>query len=138
MFAVSYQGNLKALDINGGGPVWTRKASSYHSVTAGDNNLYLAESNGYITAVDQSTGAASWTQKALAYRALSAPAVSGEYVIAGDFAGYVYVLSASDGSFVASYDTGSGGIRAQPVVAGDVVYVYTNNGNLIALQLRHK
>ena len=125
LYAVSYQGNLKAINSINGKTFWSRKASSYQSMALGHGNLYVSGTNGYLSAMDKTNGASLWTQKKLLNRQLSAPAVNKGYIIVGDYAGYVHAISHIDGSIAGRYNASSSGIRVQPLVADtDVVRLY--------------
>ena len=135
LYAVSYQGNLKAINSVNGKTFWSRKASSYQSMALGQGNLYISSTNGYLSAMDKANGASLWTQKKLLNRQLSAPAINKGYIIVGDYAGYVHAISHVDGSIAGRYHVSSSGIRTQPLVADNMLYIYTNSGKLTALTM---
>lgn len=136
LYVVSYQGNLKGISAPTGQTLWSRKTSSYQGLAENHGNLYVSSTKDYVSAIDESSGGTSWTQKELAYRQLSAPTTYGNYILAGDYEGYVHVLSQNDGSIVGRYQVTSSGIRVQPLVAGNMIYVYTNGGELAALTVK--
>ena len=136
LYAVSYQGNLKAINAPTGQTLWSRKSSSYQGLTEDNNTLFVSSTNDDISSIDATSGGSSWTQKDLAYRQLSAPAADGNYIVAGDYEGYVHVLAQNDGSIVGRGKIASSGIRVQPLVVDNMIYVYTNSGELYALKLK--
>ncbi|WP_330925662.1 outer membrane protein assembly factor BamB [Candidatus Sororendozoicomonas aggregata] len=136
MFVASYQGNVAALDLYRGRLKWSKEMSSYRSLAEGFGSLYVTDQDSYVSSLDQRTGASSWQQKDLEYRDLSAPATFGNYVVVGDYEGYIHLLSQVDGSMVGRYHVGSSAIEAQPVVDGDRVYIQTVNGKLVALSMK--
>ena len=136
LYAISYQGNMKAINAPNGQTLWSRKASSYQSLTEGHGNLYTSSAKDRISAIDESTGGSLWSQNDLAYRQISAPASYDQYIVVGDYEGYIHVLSQKDGSIVGRYHVASSGIRVQPIVDKNMVYVYTNGGELAALTIK--
>ena len=136
LYMVSYQGNVVSLDRDGGRVLWARESSSYESITEGFGNIYLSDSGSTVSAVDQRTGAIVWSQKDFANRGLSGPSAVGSYVVAGDFEGYLHVISQVDGRIVGRTKVDSSGIRSRPLVVDDVIYVYTNGGDLAALKIQ--
>ncbi|MCL6269014.1 outer membrane protein assembly factor BamB [Sansalvadorimonas sp. 2012CJ34-2] len=136
VYMVSYQGNVVALDPASGRLQWVREASSYQGLTEGFGNIYMSDADSVLSAVDQRTGSVVWSQKELEHRSLSGPAAVNNYVVAGDFEGYLHVVSQVDGRIVGRGKVDSSGVRSSPLVVGDTIYVYTNKGNLAALKLK--
>ncbi|MCW7551900.1 outer membrane protein assembly factor BamB [Endozoicomonas gorgoniicola] len=132
VFMVSYQGNAAALDMYSGRVRWNREISSYKSMSSGFGSLYLTDQDSYVSSIDQRTGAVGWRQDQLEYRQVSAPAAYSSYVAVGDLDGYVHLLSQVDGSMVGRYKVGTA-IKAQPVSAGDLLFVLDAKGKLYAL-----
>ena len=135
IYIVSYQGKLVAVSASDAQVLWSQKASSYQSLSAGFGNIYVSEENGFIQAFDQRSSASVWRQSALEYRQTTAPAVLGNAVVVGDYEGYLHFMSQVDGHFVARYQADSAGVRGNMVVEGGVLYVLGNSGRLVALQL---
>jgi outer membrane protein assembly factor BamB len=135
VYVVSFQGDAVAVAEDTGIALWRRPLSSYAGLTADWRQLYVTDTSDTVWAVQQSNGAALWRQRDFFNRRLTAPAVLGDYVIVGDFEGYVHLLSRSDGSEVGRTRVGGGPITAQPVVVGDVAYVYGDDGSLAALSV---
>jgi outer membrane protein assembly factor BamB len=58
------------------------------------------------------------------------PAVYGEYVVVGDFEGYLHWLSKTDGRLLGRIEITDEPIVAQPVVVEDTLYVYATDVSL--------
>ena len=134
LFLASFQGNVAGLDLYSGRVRWTRELSSYKPMAEGFGALYLTDESDYISSVDQRTGASNWRQENLEYRRVTAPASFGSYVAVGDFDGYVHLLSQVDGSFAGRFKSGSNALTSQPLVRGDMMYLISASGELIALK----
>lgn len=136
LYVVTYQGQLAALDLQSGRPLWQRQASSYVGVAAGFGNIYLSQASGSVEGIDERSTSALWSNDALARRQLSSPAVFSSNVAVGDLEGYLHLLSQVDGRFVGRVRVDSDGLRARPLVVGDWLYAYGNSGKLVAYTLR--
>ncbi len=135
IYVVSFQGDLVAVAEDTGIVLWRRPLSSYAGLAADWRQVYVTDSGDNVWAVQQQNGAALWRQRDLYNRRLSAPGVLGDYILVGDFEGYVHLLSRTDGGFEGRIRVGDGPITAAPVVVGDVAYVYGDDGKLAALSV---
>lgn len=133
LYVASYQGKMAGLDVDSGRTLWERDASSYAGVAQGFGSVYIAEANGTVEGVDERSTTGLWSNDQLARRQLSAPEVYSSYIAVGDFEGYLHLLSQVDGRFVGRTRVDSDGLRARPLVDGDMIYVYGNSGKLEAL-----
>ena len=106
LYAVSYQGRLAAIDVERGQFLWARDFSSYSGLQVDDKAVYLSDDHGFVWALDRFNGATLWKQTKLAWRKLTRPTLIGNYLAVGDFEGYVHLLDASDGHFIARYQLG--------------------------------
>ncbi|GLQ46153.1 outer membrane protein assembly factor BamB [Dyella lipolytica] len=138
LYAAAYHGNLSAVDGPSGRQMWARPFSSYTSVAASGNSLFGVNDESQVWAFDKSSGADMWKSDALKYRWLTAPAVQGDYVVAGDIEGYVHWLQVGDGALAARERLSKKAIRAQPLVAGDMAYVVDVQGHIAAYRLGAK
>lgn len=135
LYASSYQGRLVAIDPRSAREVWHENLSSYRGLTAGFSNVYAIADNDDVKAFDASTGTNVWTQDKLRFRQLTSPVAIGNDIMVGDREGYLHVMSQVDGHFVARYEVDSEGIEGTPFVVDDKVYVLSDSGRVVALQL---
>ncbi len=135
MYAAAYQGKLIAFDLENGRILWSREVSTYSGLDADANNIYVTDEKDTVMALDMNTGATVWKQEQLHGRRLSAPTVSGETVAVGDFDGYVHWLSRTDGHFIARSRPSRAAILSKPLADASNLYVYSQDGSLIALRL---
>ncbi|MDU9409499.1 outer membrane protein assembly factor BamB [Pseudomonas sp. zfem001] len=136
VYAVSYQGRVAAMDLESGRVLWQREASSSVGVAQGFGNVYVSMASGTVEGIDERSASALWSNDSMARRQLSGPTVFSSYVAVGDFEGYLHLLSQVDGRFVGRTRIDSDGLRAQPLVVGDWLYVYGNSGKLVALTIK--
>lgn len=136
LYVASYQGRLAALDMRTGRKIWQRNVSSFNGVSQGFGNVYLAEESGAITAFLRNGQGIRWEQGALAWRGLSKPVPVSSYLAVVDYQGYLHLISQVDGEFVGRLRPDSSGVRADMIAEGSVLYVYSNDGKLIAYDIR--
>ena len=136
IYVVSYKGGIAAISDQDGEVMWRNETISSHSGLSHDaRHLYLADSQSHVWQLDQNNGASLWKQKDLHQRGLSAPASYENYVVVGDFEGYVHWLSSTDGRQLGRVQVTESAIDAKPIVVGNIVYVYAKDGTLAALKL---
>ncbi len=136
LYAVTYQGKLVAINAMEGKLVWSKEMSSYAGIAADERQVYVTDSDSNVWAVDRFSGSKLWKQDKLAYRKLTAPVSVGDYLLVGDYEGYVHVLSQLDGSIVGRDRVDSDGFFVQPKISADVIYIYGNGGQLSALRVK--
>jgi outer membrane protein assembly factor BamB len=133
--AVAYQGRVACFDRRTGAPLWARDTSSNSGLAMDERNVYVTDDKDAVTAYDKTSGRAGWRQDKLARRQVTAPLALGAWVVVADGEGYVHVLSADDGSFVARARVDSG-VRTAPVDIGPGFAVQTAKGSVVAFRLK--
>jgi outer membrane protein assembly factor BamB len=133
--AVAYQGRVACFERVSGNGIWNKDTSSDTGLAMDEQNVYVTDDTGGVTAYDKDSGRAVWRQDKLANRNVSAPLALGKVVVVGDYEGYVHVLSADDGSFVARAKADGGAIRYAPVDIGPGIAVQTVKGTVTAFKL---
>ena len=137
VMVVGYQGKLALVDIRTGQEIWSRKASSLYSPMIGGGQIYLASANGDIVALRGSDRREVWTQDRLAWRQLTQPMVYEDYLVVGDFEGYLHVIDREDGKLVGQLEFDDEGIRvpAQRLANGNLL-VFGNSGKMAVFQVK--
>lgn len=133
--AVAYQGRVACFDRRNGAPLWSRDTSSNSGLAMDERNVYVTDDKDAVTAYDKASGRAGWRQDKLARRQVTAPLALGDWVVVADGEGYVHVLSAADGSFVARAKVDSS-VRTAPVDIGPGFAVQTAKGSVVAFRLK--
>ena len=135
IYVATYQGQVAAVALDSGEPVWTRDLSSSAGLAIDERRVYVTDQDSHVWALDRQTGASVWKQDALTARQVSEPAVLGAYVVVADLEGYLHWLASDDGHFVARVQVGDKRIIAPPRTFGERVVVYGSTGRLAALGL---
>lgn len=149
VYVAGYQGRVAALTLANGRLLWSREISSYSGLAFADDVLYVGDAEGDIWALSIHNGGTLWKQGALRGRSPSAPAVQGNYLVAGDYEGYLHWFAREDGHLVAririeDWDTlfpvkdaspendykEDRGVIGTPVVVGDRILVMDKRGVL--------
>lgn len=136
LFGAAYRGQVAALALESGRPIWQRDLSSYVGAAVSGNAVVVVDAEGNIWAFDRETGVNLWKQDQLKYRWLSAPVIQGKYVVVGDSEGFVHWLGLNDGKFAARERLSKKAIEGAPVVADTIVYVEDVKGRLGAFRVR--
>jgi outer membrane protein assembly factor BamB len=137
IYIASYNGGAAAVSELDGDVLWRNEAiSSYTGLSHDFRYLYLSDSTDDVWQLEQRTGSSLWKQKDLHQRKLTAPAVYENYVVVGDFEGYVHWLSTSDGRQLGRIKVADSAIEAKPVIVDNTVYIYAKDGTLAALKTR--
>ena len=137
IFISSFTGGTSSASEVDGEVIWRNpEISSYAGISADYRYLYVTDVNSEVSQLDQRNGASLWKQKELHNRKLTAPVVYGNYVVVGDFEGYVHWLSTTDGRQLGRTQVSSSAIEAQPVIVDGTVYIYAKDGTLAALKAR--
>jgi outer membrane protein assembly factor BamB len=138
LYAASYQGRVVAIDVSSGRKLWQKDVSSFSGVAQGFGNVYVTDEDGTLSAYLRNGQGQRWQQDALGYRELSRPTPVSSYVAVADFEGYVHLVSQVDGEFVGRVKAGGDGARADMLADGNTLYVFTNDGKLIAYEISAK
>ncbi|MBI3902737.1 MAG: outer membrane protein assembly factor BamB [Nitrosomonadales bacterium] len=131
--AVAFQGNVACFDIAQGNLLWSRELSSDKGMALSGKYLYLTDAGSAVSALDKASGSSLWKNDKLARRDVSAPLVLENYVVAGDYDGYLHALSRDDGSFAARLKLDGGSIVAAHEELDGGLLVQTSGGGLYSL-----
>lgn len=136
LYAVAYQGELKAIDLATGSEVWAHALSSYTGVAISNDLAVVSTAQGEVVAYGKDDAKEAWWNKRLMYRRLGQVAVLEDYALVSDFEGYIHFLDLQDGSFAARIRPDSDGVMGRMKVVENTLYVYTRSGDLYAYQLK--
>jgi outer membrane protein assembly factor BamB len=136
VYVVTFQGRTAALDLYSGEVLWQRDIASYAGLSVADRTLYITDAQSHIWALNRYNSASLWHQDKLHARGVTAPVDFLDFVVVGDFEGYLHWLRSEDGALVARTRVDKKGILARPVSADDTLYVYGQGGTLAALRMQ--
>ncbi|KAF3978050.1 MAG: outer membrane protein assembly factor BamB [Methylococcales symbiont of Iophon sp. n. MRB-2018] len=137
IFISSFQGGTSAVLEIDGDVLWRNKdVSSYSGLSYDWRYLYVSDAEDHVWQLDQRNGTSLWKQNELNHRTLTAPVAYDEYIVVGDFRGYIHWLARSDGRQLGRIKVSRQGIDAKLVVVDDTVFSYSKDGTLSALKAR--
>ena len=136
LFVAAYQGNISAIDLRNGNTIWAREISIHSGLDVSPQGVYVSDADDSVWGLDLRTGNTRWEQPALSGRSLSAPVVSQDYVVVGDFEGYLHWLDSNTGQIVGRVEVSDEGIGVAPVGDGGSLFVLANDGTLSAFRAR--
>jgi outer membrane protein assembly factor BamB len=136
VFATSYKKQTLAIDGPSGRPLWARDNGGVGGLALSAGAVVVSDPGGVVWALDRNSGGALWSNSDLARRTLTAPAVQGDYVVVGDYKGYLHWLRLGDGKIAARERVGHEPVRAKPVLAGDLLLVQNTQGEVTAFRLQ--
>ena len=149
LYAAAFQGRVVHLKRETGEILWTRDLSSYRGMALDANRLYVSLADDSVTSLERPNGTEQWTQKGLARRQITAPVLYDGYVVVADADGVVHWMDPATGDFVARAVNGKSvsrkgvaskkisykrRITAQPLVAGDLLLVFSDAGEVTAFR----
>ncbi|PJJ97795.1 outer membrane protein assembly factor BamB [Lysobacteraceae bacterium NML75-0749] len=135
LYVSSFKPRTLAIEAPTGRVLWMQENGGTGGVGLGAYRLAVTDAKDVVWALDRSNGAAMWQQDAFARRKLSAPAVQGDYVVVGDYDGYLHWLRMDDGQLAARSRASRKAITAQPVVDDGMLLVQDSEGTLTAYRL---
>lgn len=130
--ARAYRVSIGCIDALRGNLLWTKPAVGLEGVQGDARSLFGTESDGKVIAWNRGNGEKLWVNERLVGRTLTAPVVFDKYIAVGDSAGFVHLLSKTDGAPLTRLLTDGSAIVASPVLAGKTLVVMTKNGSLFA------
>ncbi len=135
IYVAGFQGRVAMLALESGQVWWGRDMSSHRGLVVDDDKLYITLTDSSVVALSRRDGTELWRQEQFLRRSLSAPALVGDALVVGDFQGYLHWLDLGNGAVRARTKTGST-IRQAPVVAGDLLIVQSEGGDVSAYRAR--
>ena len=132
VFVVGFQGRVAMLARDTGQLWWGRDLSSNRGLVVEGDAIYVTTSDSTVMALRRRDGTPVWSQDAMLRRGLTAPALSGDTLVVGDFEGYLHWLDAATGQLLARGKTGGGRMTNAPVAAGDLLLLETDSGEVQA------
>ncbi|MCR5084366.1 MAG: outer membrane protein assembly factor BamB [Succinivibrionaceae bacterium] len=134
LYATSYAGSLLHYSLGSQGVISRLPYQSSKPLAFDGDSLVLTDDRGHVHCLNRADGTERWANTRLSYRSVSAPAIYGNYVVVGDFEGYLYFMSLNDGIIRGMFDTDGSGIYARPISHAGNLYVVTRDGDLDCLR----
>lgn len=134
--AIAFQGRVACYDVAQGSPLWNRDIGSDKGMMLLRKYLYISDANGSVIALDKTSGSTVWKNDKLLLRDTATPYALGDFVVAGDYEGYLHGMNREDGSFAARIKLDGSAIQATPIGLDEGLLVQTRDGGLYSLSIR--
>ena len=109
-FAASYQGDVSAINVLTGRVIWRKSFSTTKDVLEVERNVYVVDEESEIQAFSGLTGVSLWKTKDYRLRNLTSPVRLKNYLVLGDYEGYLHFLDINSGSTIGRYRVSRSGI----------------------------
>lgn len=135
LYIIGFNGQLTAIDLRSGKPVWKRKYSSATDLASDGSRLFVVTDKDHLVAFDARSGTELWSNDKLEHRLLTAPKMVNEYLVVGDSEGYLYWIDRISGEFVSKQEVDSSGFAVPPLVVPGGYVVTTRDGDVKKLTI---
>lgn len=134
--AIAFQGRLACYEAGQGNSLWNREIASDKGLYILRKNMYLTDASGVVMALDKDSGGTVWKNDRLLRRNTTTPYAQDDFVVVGDFEGYLHGLSRADGHFVARTRLDGSAIDVPPVEMDHGMLVQTRSGGIYSLSIK--
>ncbi|PTY36094.1 outer membrane protein assembly factor BamB [Saccharospirillum sp. MSK14-1] len=131
LLAAGYQGDMLVLDAASGQVLASQPLSTYRAVVPGQDYWYAVNDQSHVVALDPRSLAVVWTQDQFTYRRLSQVLPWKDALAVSDADGYVHLLDAQTGEWLATRQVDWTGAHTAPVALGDDYILQQGNSSRI-------
>lgn len=136
LYLAGFNGGLAAVSLTSGEVLWRiETVSGDMGPVATRRSLFLTDDDSDVWRFETNVGGDMWRQGDLHQRRLSVPVVFRNFVVVGDFEGYVHFLSQEDGHIMGRIRVGKEPLAPKLVADDAHVYVYSRDGTIAALRV---
>jgi outer membrane protein assembly factor BamB len=140
VFAVSHSGRMAAIDLRSGDRVWEQQIASSHSPWVVGEYVFVLANDNTLVCLTRKEGKVRWVHPLRRYEdeksksdpiRWAGPVLGGNRLIVLSSLGEAVMVSPYTGEAVGGLSMSSGGFLG-PVIAGDALYLLTDDANLSA------
>ncbi|VFP86667.1 Outer membrane protein assembly factor BamB [Candidatus Erwinia haradaeae] len=136
VYALAYNGDLAALDIQSGHVLWHRYISSIHDmITDDEKHIFLVDQDDRLLALNMDNGTQIWQQNSLLHRHLTPPILYHKNLVVGDSKGYLHWVNPKNGAIMSRQKLDNTGFQAKPLVTKEspLFIIQSKSGKVHAL-----
>jgi outer membrane protein assembly factor BamB len=134
-YAVTNQGDLSAIDIDQGRTLWRNPTSSTKNIIHTKNITYIIDSSDIIKSYDGINGNILWILEDLKLRQLSSPKKYKNYLISGDYEGYLHLIDLNTGLIEGRTRPSRQAVK-EVFVHKDIFFSLDDSGRISALKFK--
>ena len=140
VFAISHSGRMAAIDLRSGDRVWEREIASSHSPWLAGDFVFVLVNDNELACLTRDEGKVRWVRPLPRYEDEKAksdpifwagPVLGGNRLIVLSSLGAAVSVSPSTGELIGQQDMSASGYLG-PVIAGNALYLLTDDANLSA------
>lgn len=140
VIAISFGGRIAAIDERTGTRVWQRDISGSETPWVAGNTVFVLSANNELVAMDRETGDIRWVTQMKRFRDeadhgqqifWTGPVLAGGRLIVAGTGGRIAEINPENGKLLRQWSTGRT-IRIPPIVAGNTLYLLSEDGRLSA------
>ena len=136
IYGVTTNGDISSLDRRNGKTIWTRPLSSFYGMAFNGSRLFVSHDTGSIYSLNKEDGEVEWRQGALQFRRIRTGTLSQDYIVFGDYDGYIHFLSTINGSILARIKLDDSQILNNIMeIDNSLVILMTAAGEIICLKV---
>jgi outer membrane protein assembly factor BamB len=142
VFAVSHSGTLAAINFRSGSRAWTRNIAGIQTPLVAGDYVFVVSTDGLVVCLTRADGRVRWTMQLPAYTdpegkfgpiVWTGPLLVSNFLVLVGSNGVAELLSPYNGQKLGETEMPDGTF-IPPVVANGVMYVLTNDAQLVALR----
>jgi outer membrane protein assembly factor BamB len=142
VFAVSHSGTLAAINFRSGSHAWTRNIAGIQTPLVAGEYVFVVSTDGQVVCMNRGDGRVRWTQQLPAFEdpagkrrpiVWTGPLLVSNFLVLVASNGRAELLSPFNGSKLGETEIPDGTF-IPPVVANGMMYVLTNEAQLVALR----
>ena len=142
VYAVSHSGLMAAIDLRSGARIWEQNVGSFETPWLAGDFLFVTTPDAEVVAIHRRDGRIRWVsaleqfsepQKRRGRIVWTGPVVVGNRVLVFSSAGQAVTISPETGAVMERLRM-PGGVTLAPAVAGQTIYVLTDDADLVALR----
>jgi len=134
-YAVTFQGDLSAVEIVQGRTVWRSSASSTKDILHTKNKTYIVDSEDLIKSYDGIKGNSLWNLDDFKLRKLSSPKKFKDHMIVGDYEGYLHAVNLNNGEIEGRFRPSNQAIY-EIYAFNNFLYVLDESGKISTLKIK--
>lgn len=138
LYVATYQGRMVAMDLRSGQFSWQQPLSTFQALAADADHAYAVDADSRVVALRATDGVVLWRLESLLGRSLTGGAILGDWLLVGDYQGWLHVIRRADGVLVGRRKIDGAGMAVTPVVDDGTVFALGNGGKLAVLQIRDR
>ena len=135
VYAVTYQGDLSAIDIEQGRTLWRNPTSSTKNIIHTKNTTFVIDSSDAVKSYDGVKGDILWVLDDLKLRQLTSPKKYKNYLISGDYEGYLHLIDLNTGLIEGRTRPSRQAVK-EVFVHKDIFFSLDDSGRISALKFK--